>query len=791
MKITDYIKDNILFLDGAMGTVLQRMLPENRDSSEILNITNPDAVISVHKSYLDAGSNVISTNSFGINSLKYMPDEIEKLIYACVENAKKAVKESIGQQQKFIAFDIGPLGKLLKPLGTISFDDAVNIFSENVKIASKLGVDLFFIETMNDSYETKAALLAVKENSDLPVFVSNAYGEDGKLMTGATPSSMAVMLESMGADAIGANCSFGPQKTLPIIRELRKNTDLPVLIKPNAGLPVFKDGKTVYDVDASSFADEVVKAVDYGVGIVGGCCGTSPEFISELVKRLKDKKCSKVNCEAKTAVSSYTHTVSFGNAPILIGERINPTGKKRLKQALIEEDIDYILKEAIAQQDKGADILDVNVGLAGIDETAMLEKAVFEIQAVCDLPLQLDSSSPSALERAMRIYNGKPLINSVNGKKESMDSVFPLVKKYGGTLIALTLDENGIPDTAEGRLKIAQKIIAEAAKYGIDKKDLIFDPLAMTVATNSNSALVTLECVKRITNELGCNTSLGVSNISFGLPTREILNSTFFSMALNCGLSAAIMNPFSEKMTDVYYGFKALTAKDNGFADYIAYSEQKTDVQNPVLSTEQNDDLTQAVYKGRKDSAYSYAKTLLQTFDGLTVINDYIIPALDKTGADYESKKIYLPQLLMSAEAAARAFDAVKELSKKDEKTTGLKIVLATVKGDIHDIGKNIVKLLLENYGFNVIDLGKDVSPETVCEAAIKHKAAAVGLSALMTTTLDSMKETVRLIKESIPDCKVIVGGAVVNPEYANSIGADKYAADAMETVRFCETLNT
>lgn len=789
MKITEYIQNNILFLDGAMGTVLQHIFPQSSLPSEMLNLHSPDSVKEVHKAYLNAGVNVISTDSFGINAFKYTDEELEKLITAAIENAKNAVKECKCQQQKYIAYDIGPLGKLLKPLGNISFDEAVESFSKCVRIAEKSGVDLFFIETMNDSHETKAALLAVKENSDLPVFVSNAYGEDGKLMTGATAGAMATLLESLGADAVGANCSFGPEKTLPVIKELSENTRLPIIMKPNAGIPVFKDGKTVYDVTPDSFAKDISEALSLGVNIIGGCCGTSPEFITELVKQFSDMKPKKRNVEVKTSVSSYTHAVSFGASPVLIGERINPTGKKRFKQALLENDIDYILKEAIAQQEKGVHVLDVNVGLAGIDEAEMLQRAVTEIQAVCDLPLQLDSSDPTALERAMRVYNGKPLVNSVNAKKESMEKIFPLVKKYGGTLIALTLDENGIPETADGRIKLAEKIINTAQKYGIGKENLIFDPLAMTVSTSKESALVTLECIERITKELGCKTSLGVSNISFGLPTREILNSTFFALALDKGLSAAIMNPFSSKMLDVYYGFNALTAHDDGFSAYIEYCDSESGEKAPGKSSDNSDSLTEAVFKGRKESAYTLAKQLLQTTDSLEVINGYIIPALDKTGEAYENKKIYLPQLLMSAEAAARAFDAVKEY-KTSESASKCTVVLATVKGDIHDIGKNIVKLLLENYGFNVIDLGKDVPTDKICSAVTKHAACVVGLSALMTTTLDAMENAVKAVSAVAPNCKIVVGGAVVNQDFATAIGADKYASDAMETVRFCEMIN-
>ncbi len=787
MNVREYLKNNLLFLDGAMGTQLQLAGLGPGEASEMWNLTHPDEIVKVHKAYLDSGSNVISTNSFGINSLKYDNAMLERLITASVQNAKKAVDATVSDRQKFIAFNIGPIGKLLRPYGDIGFNEAVEIFARNVRIADKLGVDLFYIETMNDSYETKAALLAVRENSLLPVFVSNAYGEDGKLMTGASPRVMAAMLCSMGADAIGANCSFGPEQTLGVIRELTEYSQVPVIMKPNAGLPAFTDGKTVYDVSPEEFAEVMMSAVNLGVRIVGGCCGTSPEYIAELTGALANTSPVKASVRDCTAVSSYTHCVEFGNEPVLIGERINPTGKKRFKQALLENDIDYILTEGIQQQKKGVHILDVNVGLAGIDEPEMLERVVSELQAVSELPLQLDSADPIALERAMRIYNGKPLINSVNGKNESMDSIFPLVRKYGGSVIALTLDENGIPQDSSGRIAIAKKIIKRAEEYGIRKEDIIFDPLTMTVSTDEKSAAVTVDCIRRIRNELGCYTSLGVSNISFGLPLREILNSTFFITALNSGLNAAIMNPYSERMMDAYYSFCALSSNDKAFERYIAYCQQQD--KPALISDGQSDDnLTDAVFCGRKEQAKKIALKLLAETDGLSLINDYIIPALNKTGAAFERKKIYLPQLLMSAEAAAAAFEAVKEMSGSVTKNK-FTVVLATVKGDIHDIGKNIVRLLLENYGYNVIDLGKDVEASVIVQTAVDSRAAAVGLSALMTTTLSAMEDTAKQLKTRIPGCRVIVGGAVVNKDFAELIGADKYAADAMEAVRYCEEL--
>lgn len=785
MKILDYIKNNIVFLDGGMGTMLQNEGLPTDVRPEMWNADNPDAVISVHKAYYDAGSNIVSSNTFGVNALIYDEKEMELLIKSAYENCLTAKKDCLSKQEKFIAFDIGPLGKLLKPLGELDFDDAVEIFAKAVRIADKLGFDLIFIETMNDSYETKAALLACKENSSLPVFVSNAYSEDGRLLTGASPSVMAAMLESMGAAAIGANCSFGPEKTMSVIEEILENTSLPVIMKPNAGLPMFVDGRTFYDLTPSDFSEKVSVAIDKGVRIAGGCCGTTPDYIREVV-RLNEKKCpSEISVTERTVVASSRKTVEFGEIPVLIGERINPTGKKRFKQALLENDIDYIISEGIAQQEKGAHILDVNVGLAGIDESDMLERVVSQLQAVCDLPLQIDSSDPSALERAMRIYNGKPLVNSVNAKEDSMKAVFPLIKKYGGTVIALTLDENGIPEDCRGRLLLAEKILATAKSYGIKKEDIIFDPLTMSVATDKNSAAVTLDCVREISSRLKCKTSLGVSNISFGLPSRDMINSYFFYEAMSAGLSSAIMNPLSEKMMDAFRSYCALHGLDDGFADYISYADKK------IASEPQSEkpiNLELAVFKGMAELAARITSDYLKNCDALEIINNHIIPALDKVGSEYQEGRLYLPQLLLSAEAAGASFDIIKKNTVVSSERRS-KIILATVEGDVHDIGKNIVKMLLENYGFDVIDLGKNVPCETIIEALKNNDVSLVGLSALMTTTLDAMRRSVEQIKMYFPDTVIVVGGAVVNEEFAEQINADFYAKDAMDAVRIAEKI--
>ena len=801
MNITEYLKEHILYLDGGMGTLLQARGLASGELPERWNITHSDIITDIHKSYYDAGSNVVNTNTFGANILKFSGEELDLIVKAAVMNARTAANESKGTQPKWVALDIGPTGRMLKPYGDFDFEDAVAVFAETVKAGVRYGVDLIFIETMNDSYETKAALLAAKENSSLPVFVSNAYGEDGKLMTGADPGAMVAMLEGMGADAIGVNCSLGPRALSPVVEEYLRLSSVPVLFKPNAGLPKAVGNNTVYDVLPKEFAEEVTGRIEKGVRAAGGCCGTTPEYILETVKMSKNTVPTNIERKNITCVSSYTHAVFFGESPVLIGERINPTGKKRFKEALKAHDVDYILKEGIAQQEKGVHILDVNVGLPEIDEAELLTTSVCELQAIIDLPLQIDTSDTTAMESALRSYNGKAMINSVNGKKESMDAVFPLAKKYVGLIVALTLDENGIPETAEERLNIAKCILREAEKYGIEKKDIIFDPLAMTISANNNAAKETMRAVGMIRNELGCHTSLGVSNVSFGLPGRDMINSTFFALTLGQGLSAAIMNPYSTEMMKTYYSYRALSGFDRNCSDYIAFAEsipqaapitgQQEEKRAENSKEEYSSQLQRAIVKGLKEQAAALTSALLKEAAPLDIVQNEIIPALNIVGVGFENKTVYLPQLLMSAEAAKSAFEVIKACMSDKSAQSKCKFVLATVKGDIHDIGKNIVKLLLENYGFDVIDLGRDVAPEAVVEAAVKHHAPIVGLSALMTTTVPAMEETIKQLRVKAPWCKVIVGGAVLNREYADAIGADKYAKDAMEAVRYAEEIMT
>lgn len=794
MNILSYMKEHLLYLDGGMGTMLQKAGLKPGELPERWCITHPDEVTAIHRAYFDAGCNTVSANTFGANSLHFGED-LEEIIAAAMACAKRAREESCGTQEKFIAMDIGPSGRMLRPYGDLDFEEAVALFGECARFGEKHGADFILIETMSDSYEAKAALLAAKENSSLPIFVSAAFGEDGKLLTGASPAALAAMLEGLGADAIGANCSVGPEKLAPVIEEFLRASSLPILAKPNAGLPRMEGERTIYDLAPDGFAAQMERLLQKGVRIAGGCCGTTPDHLSAMIKATKELAPLPVIKKTETVVSSYTHAVSFSeeNLPLLIGERINPTGKKRFKEALLANDMGYILSEGIRQEERGAHILDVNVGLPGIDEASMLSRAITELQAVTALPLQIDTANPIAMERALRLYNGKAMVNSVCGKEESMAAVFPLVKKYGGVVVALTLDENGIPDDAAGRVAIAEHILARAAEYGIDKKDIVFDTLAMTVSAQPQAPLVTIEALRRIRRDLGCHTSLGVSNVSFGLPAREEINRTFFTMALEGGLSAAIMNPHSAGMMASYHAWRALTARDENCADFVAFApllqpaamtEQKTASQSGAENT-----LARAIVKGMKEDASRLAAEKLLTTEPMTLITEDVIPALNEVGRGFEAKTIFLPQLLMSAEAASTAFEEVKRRAKKENTEKGMTVVLATVKGDIHDIGKNIVKLLLENYGFSVIDLGRDVSPNEILDTVLSSKAPLAGLSALMTTTVPAMEETVKLIREKAPFCRVMVGGAVLTQDYANAMGADAYAKDAMGAVRYAESV--
>lgn len=780
-RITEVIKSTRLYFDGGTGTVFSQMgLPFGK-APEVWNIEAPYKVEALHRAYIEAGANIIKTNSFGVNSKKY--ENYKELITSAIDIAKAA---ALGREDIFIAFDMGPLGKLLSPFGDMDFEEAVSLFRENARVASIAGADLILIETMNDCYETKAAVIGAKEGApELPIFVTNVYDERGKLMTGADPEAMISMLEGLGVSAIGMNCSLGPDKMMEVLPKFIEFSSLPIIVNPNAGLPSVIDGKTVFDCGVEKYTNLMVKMAEMGAHILGGCCGTTPEYIASLTKATKNIPYIPAIEKNFTRVSSYTHAVDFGSAPVLIGERINPTGKPKLKAALREGNIDYIVTEALGEEEAGAEVLDVNVGLPEICEQEMMRRVLNAIMTVCDLPLQIDSSDPKTLESAMRIYNGKPLVNSVNGKDDIMNAVFPAVKKYGGTVIALTLDEGGIPNTSEGRVAIAEKIIKKAGEFGINKKDIIVDPLALSVSSDSESAKITLCAIEELTKR-GIKTSLGVSNISFGLPARDKINSAFFLLAMQRGLSAAIMNPYSEGMMDAHSAFKALAGYDSACAEYILHNTENRTPATVSVTDKKQITLSYAVKRGLKDKAAELAREALVQKEPLSVINELLIPALNEIGAEFEAGRAYLPELLMSAEAASVAFGEIKN-KIPEGKSSGKSIILATVKGDIHDIGKNIVKVLLESYGFSVYDLGRDVSAEVIVKEAKDRSVFLVGLSALMTTTVASMKETIALMRAEAPQVKVMVGGAVLTSEYAEMIGADFYGKDAMEAVRIAE----
>lgn len=777
-----------LFFDGAMGTILQEKGLAPGEAPELWNLKRPNDILAVHAAYLEAGADIISTNTFGANPFKCQENgvDLKAIVSAGVRLARQAVEQA---GHGTVALDIGPSGKLLFPMGDLAFEDAVDAFAQIAHAGAEAGADCVLIETMNDLYEVKAALLGVKETTSLPVFVTTTYDEDGKLLTGGDVKAVAAVLEGLGADAIGMNCGLGPKQMLRLVRDLRACTSLPLVVNPNAGLPKELDGCTYYDVGPEEFAELMKGIVLAGAWVVGGCCGTTPEHLRQTVQLCKGLPCQPLPELHTTIVTSGSKSVEFGRKPIIIGERINPTGKSRFKQALRDNDLPYILGEGIAQQDAGAHILDVNVGLPEIDERSMMCKVVAELQSLSPLPLQIDTSDPETMADAMRIYNGKPLVNSVTAKRSSMQAIFPLVKKYGGVVIGLTITEDGIPETAQGRVDAARLIVETAAEFDIDKHDIIIDPLTMAVSAGQDAALVTLDALSRIRRELGVYTSLGVSNVSFGLPQRENVTSAFFLMALQAGLNAAIMNPMSPAMMRAYRSFCALSGCDE---NCMAYIEAYTQTESPPLPTSSLElSLREAIEKGLKDKAAHAAEKLSQTMTGLQIIDHEIVPALDAVGQRFEEKTLFLPQLLMSADAAKAAFEVIKShMDGQSSEQSKLTIVIATVKGDVHDIGKNIVKVLLENYGFHVVDLGKDVPPEVVVNTVKKENAGLVGLSALMTTTVANMKETIEQLHRETPGVRIMVGGAVLTQEYADMIGADFYGADAMASVRYAMQLS-
>ena len=882
--LSSLLGSQILYFDGGTGSVLQSRGLQPGELPERWNLTHPDEIGGLHYAYFRAGANIVKTDTFGAFSTKFPlrggaespasrmqhpQDSLESIVQAAVANAKKAREQieseslSDGEIQRlqaaqllpegcaparrphYIALDIGPCGKLLKPMGDLDFEDAVTLFKDTLHIGLSCGVDAVLIETMNDCYEAKAAVIAAKEAMEelrlsVPVLVTTVYDAEGRLLTGADPETMTAILEGLGVAALGMNCSLGPEQMAPLVPRLAAAASIPVIVNPNAGLPRSEDGKTVYDVSAEQFAALMTDIAAHGANILGGCCGTTPEYICRTVNATQQRAPFPVTQKEATVISSYTHTVEIGGGqpPVLIGERINPTGKKKFKEALRSGDIPYIVSQGLDQEQKGVHVLDVNVGLPEIDEKEMMLRVEGELQAVTALPLQIDSSSPAVMEAALRRYNGKALVNSVNGKQEVMHAIFPLVKKYGGVVVALTIDEGGIPETAEGRLAIVRKLYDTAASYGISRKDIVIDPLAMAVSSDDKAPLATLQTVRAVCQQ-GGRTILGISNISFGLPEREIVTAAFFTMALQNGLSCAIMNPNSLEMMKAYWCFCLLSGHDPQCLRYLAFAEKYSaamaaakgganakdtaesealrqiariagaalgatvlppaaqeagkaaPAQAPSGNAQPISPLRNAIIRGLKADAATLTKELVQTTDALQIINGELIPALDSVGKGFEAKKVYLPQLLMSAEAAAAAFAEIKEHLSKSGKTGKSRgtVILATVKGDIHDIGKNIVKVLLENYDFTVIDLGKDVPPETIVERCIQDHVRLVGLSALMTTTVPSMEQTIRLLHEQAPWAKTCVGGAVLTQEYADMIHADCYARDALATVKYAESI--
>ena len=867
-KLGDLLGKELLFFDGGTGTVLQGMGLKPGELPETWNIKHPDRIVQLHYNYFAAGSNIVNTNTFGAFITKF-PLELERLIAAAIDNANAARDKILAENPDgnyFIAFDIGSCGKLLKPMGDLDFEDCVKLFKKTFRAAFDKKIDCVMIETMNDGYESKAAVLAAKETmeelgiaeGDLPIIVSNVYDKECRTLSGSCPETMVAMLEGLGVSAVGVNCSLGPLEMKPTVERLCRAATVPVLVKPNAGLPKVVDGRTVFDVEAPEFVEAMKELAALGPMILGGCCGTTPEYIKLLADSRKElARKGEVSPSLQPAsglslpplrgsnaapqrpaigcVSSNTKVVYFGgpNIPVLIGERINPTGKKKFKEALRAGDIPYIIHQGMEQEEAGAQVLDVNVGLPEIDEKEMMLRVLEELQNVTTLPLQIDTTKPDVMEAALRRYNGKAMINSVNGKQEIMDTVFPLVKKYGGLVVALTLDEDGIPEDSARRVEIARKIYAEAAKYGIKKTDIIIDPLAMAVSSDSRAGIATMETVRAI-HEMGGLTSLGISNVSFGLPLREFVTASFFTLCMGAGLSAAIMNPLQGEMIKAWRCYNLLSGRDENCTDYINWSTVEGErLTNMVVSTgsttaitgsttaitgssaggnaggatggnppvrggsEQRSasegetsptsHLSNAIIHGLKTDAAAATRELLKNTEALTIINEHLIPGLDYVGKRFEKKTMYLPQLLMAAEAAKAAFGEIREYMEKSGKKGAPKgkIIIATVKGDIHDIGKNIVKVLLENYDFEVIDLGKDVPPEVVVEACKKDHVMLVGLSALMTTTVAAMEETIKLLRKECPWAKTCVGGAVMTQEYADQIGADFYGKDAMDTVRF------
>lgn len=803
MDVREYIKNNILIFDGAMGTMLQKSGLKLGENPEKLNFSHENLIVDIHKKYIKAGANVITTNTFGANEIKLKNTSltVEEVINKAVSLAYKAKKDT----NCLIALDIGPIGELLEPMGTLKFEDAINIFKRQIISGFKAGVDLILIETMTDLYEMKAAIIAAKETCSLPIFATMSFEEDKRTFTGCLPASMSITLEALGVDAIGVNCSLGPKELKPIVKEILEHTNLPVIVQPNAGLPSVEDGKSIYTITPKEFCTYVESLIDIGVSIVGGCCGTTPEFIRCLKDMCNHKKALRRNPIKKSFVTTPSKVIELNEVRI-IGEKINPTGKKALRESLINDDIDYILKEAINQVQAGADILDINVGIPEINEADTLEYTIKKIQGIVNTPLQIDSNNVEAIERALRIYNGKPIVNSVNGDNKFLENILPLVKKYGASVIGLTLDNKGIPKTASERFKIAEKILNTALDYGIKKEDIYIDCLTLTVSAQQEEVMETLKALKMVKEKLGVKTVLGISNISFGLPNRDILNETFLSLALGSGLDLPIMNPNTQGMINIINAYKVLNNTDKNAKQYIeTYKNKKisttiltntksfTNIYKNSLNLDSNDHVTleDLILQGLKNDTRNLTKELLKTNTELNIINNHLIPALDRVGDKYENGQIFLPQLIQSAETVKVAFQLIKEnLVKNNKKGVSKgKIILAIVKGDVHDIGKNIVKLILENYGYEILDLGKDVPIEKIVKEAIDNDIKLVGLSALMTTTIKSMENTIIALRKANFKGKIMVSGAVITKDYAMKMGADFYAKDAKDSVEIAKLI--
>ena len=790
VEIKEYLKDNILIFDGAMGTMLQKEGLPIGDNPEIFGIKNPHKLLKIHKKYLEAGSNVLTTNTFGCNELKVnkLGYTVEEVIDRAVSIAKQAIEESDKSKPRFVALDIGPIGEMLEPMGTLSFDRAYEIFKRQAIQGEKSGADLIIIETMMDLYEAKAAVLAAKENTNLPVICTMTFDENGRSFTGCLPEAMVATIEGLGVDALGVNCSLGPKQLLPIVKTITELANVPVIVQANAGLPVIKEGQAVYEMNDEEFFQGVKDFVDLGVSIIGGCCGTNETFIKKICDNIDKLQKKEPKRRKSTIVCSAAKYIDI-QGPTIVGERLNPTGRKPLIDAYVSGNNDYVINLALEQSKEGSEILNVNVGVPDLDEEKTMKRVIKGIQEVVDVPLQLDSSNVKALEAGLRYYNGRTIVNSVNGKEKSLETILPIVKKYGACVVGLTLDENGIPSTAEGRFNIAKKIVERAEQYGIKRQDIFIDCLSLTVSAQQDEAMETIKAIKMVKENLGCKTILGVSNISFGIPNRQALNNTYLNLALGAGLDLAIINTEDRTMVESIDAYKVISNMDKGCLDYIEkFKFVSNDNKTKERKNYDNLTLEDAIERGLKEEAKDLTLKILESHDEHFVLDKVLIPALDVVGTKYDKGELFLPQMIQAAETVKVSLNIIKErLSKNNNTSSKGKIIVATVQGDIHDIGKNIVKIMLENYGYEVIDLGKDVPIEEVVKRAKEENIQLIGLSALMTTTVENMKKTIKALKENNINARVFVGGAVVTEEYAQKINADYYSKDAKSAVEIAK----